>query len=260
LTVQVAAQPSASPPDFSSGGVAWTVGPAYADLIAVPGSPSPITPDPAHPYVNNLAFSQGKQTTFRIGDVTNPNLKKWAKDVMKKDNDEVLAGKIAFSPRASCTAAGVPAYMLSGGGNTFLLQTPEKIVMIFDADAQVRRIYLNVPHAANVKPSWYGESVGYYDGDTLVVDTVGMNTKTFIDGYRTPHSEKLHVIERWKMIDSGNSMEVAITIDDPETFNRPWQAIVRYRRVSETLAEQVCAENNRVLFDYGIPEAKSPDF
>jgi hypothetical protein len=256
---QVVAQP-ASPPDFSSGGVAWTVGLAYADLIAVPGSPSPITPDPAHPYVDNSGFLQGKQTTFRIGDISNPNLTQWAKDVMKKDNDEVLAGKIPFSPRASCTAAGVPAYMLSGGGNTFFLQTPKEVVMIFDADAQVRRIYLNVPHSSNVKPSWYGESVGHYEGDTLVVDTIGMNTRTFIDGYRTPHTENLHVIERWKKIGDGNGLEVVVTTDDPDTFKQPWQAIVRYRRVSETLAEQVCAENNQVLFDYHIPVAAQSDF
>jgi hypothetical protein len=252
-------QPTAAP-DFSSDGAAWTVGPAYADFIPVPGSPGPVTPDPAHPYVNNLGLSQGKQTTFRIGDITNPNLKQWAKDLMKKDNDEVLDGKIAFSPRASCTAAGVPAYMLSGGGNTFFLQTAKEVVMIFDADAQVRRIHLNAPHSANVKPSWYGESVGHYEGDTLVVDTIGLNTRTFIDGYRTPHTEKLHVIERWKKSNNGNSLEVLVTIDDPDTFERPWQAIVRYRRVSETLAEQICAENNQVLFDYHIPVADKPDF
>ncbi len=102
--------------------------------------------------------------------------------------------------------------------------------------------------------------MGYYEGDTLVVDTIGMNTKTFIDGYRTPHSKKLHVTERWKAIDNGTRLEVAITIDDPDTFKQPWRAIVRYRRVTETLAEQVCAENNRVLFDYHIPEADEPDF
>jgi hypothetical protein len=254
---QATSQP---PPDFSSNGVAWTVGPAYADLIAVRGSPSPVTPDPAHPYVNNLGLLQGKQTTFRIGDISNPNLKPWARELMKKDNDEVFAGKIAFSPRASCTASGVPAYMLQGGGNTFFLQTPKEVIIIFDADAQVRRIYMDVPHSERVKPSWYGESVGHYEGDTLVIDTIGMNTKTFLDGYRTPHTEKLHIIERWKKFDEGKGLEVTITVDDPDTFNQPWQALVRYRRVSEPWQEQVCAENNQVLFDYHIPIDNEPDF
>jgi len=261
-------QPS-SLPDFSSSGMGWTVGPAQADYIPVPGSPSPITADPAHPHVLNFAINEGRQPTFRIGDLSNPNLKQWAKDIMKKDNDEVLAGKIPFSARASCTAYGTPNFNLSGGGSIYFLQTPKEVVMIFDADAQVRHIYLNVPHSAKPKPSWYGESVGHYQGDTLVVDTVGLNDKTFIDNYRTPHTEKLHVTERWRLIEDGDKLEVAMTIDDPDTFNRPWQAISRFRRVGPrdnavlapgTLTEQVCAENNQVIIDYHIPVAGKPDF
>jgi len=258
LGAHVAAQTAI--PDFAPGGAGWTVGPAQADYIAVPGSPSPTTADPAHPHVPNIVIAQGKQPTFRVADLSNPNLKPWAKDLMKKDNDEVLAGKIPFSARASCTAFGVPNYNLSGGGNIYFVQTAKQIVMIFDADQQVRRIYLNVPHSANVKPSWYGESVGYFEGDTLVVDTIGLNDKTYIDNYRTPHTEKLHVIERWKLIDEGKNIEVAMTIEDPDTYNQPWQAIRRFRREQGTMAEEVCAENNHHLFDYGIPEAKTPDF
>ena len=265
ISFHAAAQSTASVPDFSSNGVAWAGG-VGRDFAAVPGSPSPLRQDPAHPFVPN---GTGKQPTYRIADLSNTNLKPWVKDVMKKDNDEVLAGKIPFSARASCTAYGVPNYNLSGGGNIYFLQTPKQVVMIFDADAQVRRIYLNVPHSANPKPSWYGESVGHYEGDTLVVDTIGLNNKTFIDNYRTPHTEKLHVTERWKAIDNGNRLEVAMTIDDPGTFNQPWQAISRLRRVAPqdiavlvpgTLTELVCAENNQVLFDYGIPVADKPDF
>jgi len=261
-------QPS-PPPDFSSNGLGWTVGPAQADYIPVPGSPSPITADPAHPHVLNFAINEGRQPTFRIGDLSNPNLKQWAKDIMKKDNDEVLAGKVPFSARASCTAYGTPNFNLSGGGNIYFLQTPKEVLIIFDADAQVRHVYLNVPHLAKPKPSWYGESVGHYEGDALVVDTIGLNDKTFIDNYRTPHTEKLHVTERWRLIGNGDRLEVAMTIDDPDTFNQPWQAISRFRRVGPkdiavltpgTLTELVCAENNQVLIDYHIPVADKPDF
>ena len=103
--------------------------------------------------------------------------------------------------------------------------------MIYSGDQQVRRIYLDVPHSANPKPSWYGESVGHYEGDTLVVDTIGLNDKTFVDNYRTPHTEKLHVVERWRLIDGGKTLEVNVTVEDPDTFNEPWSAIQRYRRV-----------------------------
>jgi hypothetical protein len=250
-----AASSSMSPPDFSSNGTAW-ITPNGGELIAVPGSPSPLRQDPAYPFVGN---GQGKQPTYRIADLSNPNLKQWAKDMMKKDNDEVLAGKIAFTARQSCMPAGVPGYMLFGGPFYFV-QSPKEVLILFEGDQQVRRIHLDVPHSAKPQPSWYGESVGHYEGDTLVIDTVGLNDKTFVDNYRTPHTEKLHVTERGKMIDEGKNLEVAITIDDPDTYNQPWQAIRRFRRMQGTMGEEVCAENNTHLFDYHIPQAKTPDF
>ena len=93
-----------------------------------------------------------------------------------------------------------------------------------------------------------------------MIDTVGLNEKTFVDNYRTPHSEKLHVVERWKLIDDGKRLEVAFTVDDPATFVAPWSGLQRYRRVQAMLSEQVCAENNTPLFDYRIPVAGKPDF
>ena len=123
-----------------------------------------------------------------------------------------------------------------------------------------RRVHMNVPHSANPKPSWYGESVGHYEGDTLVVDTIGLNAKTFVDNYRTPHTEKLHVVERWRLIEGGNRLEVQVTVTDPDTFNQPWQAIRRYEKGQGAFPEEICAENNHNLFgdDYDIPESDSP--
>jgi hypothetical protein len=249
------AQPAASQPDFSSNGTAWQTGNG-GDYVAVPGSPTPMRQDPAHPFVGN---GQGKQPTYRIGDLTNPNLKQWAKDAMKKDNDEVLAGKIAYTPASSCRSAGVPAINLQGGPFYFV-QTPKEVTILLEQDHQVRHIYLDVPHSKNPRPSWYGESVGHYEGDTLVVDTIGLNTKTFVDSYRTPHTEKLHVAERFHLIDEGKTMEVAMTIDDPDTYNQPWQVVRSYRRTQGTLQEEACAENNFHLFDYHIPVADKGDF
>jgi hypothetical protein len=172
----------------------------------------------------------------------------------------VIAGKIAFTPRQSCMPAGVPGFILYGGGAVRFLQTPKEVTMIFDGDMQVRHVYMDVPHSANVKPSWYGESVGHYEGDTLIVDTIGQNTKTVVDAYRTPHSDKLHVVERWRMVDNGNTLEVLVTVDDSDTYNQPWQGLRRYRRAQGQLGEQICAEGNFLLFDYGVPVAKTSDF
>ena len=169
---------------------------------------------------------------------------------MKKDNDAVLAGKFAFTARSSCVAAGVPGHLVLLGGALFILQMPNEVTMIFDSNAEPRHIRLNAAHAANVKPSWYGDSVGHYEGDTLVVDTIGLNDKTFLDNYRTPHTEKLHVTERWQLIENGAKIEVLLTIEDPDTFNAPFEALRQYDRVNRTFEEDRCSKNNSMnLFD-----------
>ncbi len=254
-----AEQPAWSPPDFSPIGMGWE-GANGLEFIAVPGSPPAVTAHPDHPYINNAIYRRtGQQPTFHIADLTNPNLKQWAKDIMQKDNDEVLAGKIAYMPGQSCKHWGVPAVMQSGGP-FFILQTPTEVLIIEEGERLARHIYLNVPHSANPKPSWYGESVGHYEGDTLVVDTIGITTETFVDFFRTPHTEKLHVVERWRLIDDGKQIEVHMTIDDPDTYYQPWQAIRRLERTVTELGENICREGNFRLFDYGIPIDETPDF
>jgi hypothetical protein len=254
LVSQVAAQQKASPPDFSLNEVGWIT---TGEITGVTGGPPIQRQDPAHPFVpNNI----GRQPTYRIADLTNPNLKPWVKERMQKDNEEVLAGKIAFTARSSCRPAGVPAFATYPVRPVYFIQTPRQVVMIYSGDAQVRRIYLDVPHSESPKPSWYGESVGRYEGDTLVIDTVAQNDKTFVDYYRTPHSAKLHVVERWKLIEDGQKLEVIYTVDDPDAFNQPWSAVRQYRRVQQPMLEEVCAENNQHLFDYDIPVADKPDF
>jgi len=255
----MAASAPAPPPNFSpTAQTAWG-GIGIGALLPVEGSPRPVGQDPAHRYVPN--GTPGQQPTQRISDIANPNLKQWARDVMKKDNDEVLAGKFAFTARSSCIAAGVPGHLLILGGALFIVQTPQAVTMIFDSNAEPRHIRLTAPHAANAKPSWYGDSVGHYEGDTLVIDTIGLNNKTFLDNYRTPHTEKLHVTERWRLIENGAKIEVILTIDDPDTFNEPFKALRQYERMNVTFEENICAENNSAnIFDYGTPTAEKPDF
>jgi hypothetical protein len=230
------ALPQQSPPDFSANNAGWvSVGGEWTPL---PGSPSPVTQDPAHRYVPN---NVGGQPTFRIADVNNPNLTQFAKDQLKKANEEVLAGKPQWSRSSRCWATGVPAFLLTPAQPMFFVQTPQQVRMIAQHDNDVRRIYLNVPHSENPKRSWYGESVGHYEGDTLVIDTVGLNDKTFVDNFRTPHSEKLHVVERLRLVESGRFLEAEVVIDDPAVFLKPLHVTKRSRRVEATLAEWRCA-------------------
>ena len=243
------------PPDFSANNAGWiSVGGEWTPL---PDSPPPVTQDPAHRYVPN---NRGEQPTFRIADISNPNLTQFAKDSLKKTNEEVLAGKPMWSRSARCWATGVPAFLLTPAQPMFFVQTPQQVRMIAQHDNDVRRVYLNVLHTENPKPSWYGESVGHYEGDTLVVDTIGLNDKTFVDNYRTPHSEKLHVVERYKLVNDGKTLQVTFRVEDPDTFYKPWSAIGNLRRVKMPMHEEHCAENNQNLFDYHIPVASKPDF
>jgi hypothetical protein len=251
--------PTKAPPlDLSSGDTGWI--PMGGEWIAKPGTPPPVSFGPAHPYVpNNI----GKQPTFRIADLNNPNLTQFGKDGLKKSNDEVLRGKAMYSREARCWATGVPVYLLNPAQPTFFLQTPEKVVMIWQMDHQVRH-YMNVPHSENPAPSWYGESVGHYEGDTLVVDTIGQDTRTFVDNYRTPHSDKLHVVERYHLIEGGKTtLQADITIEDPATFIQPLQVIHRWRRAQGPMIESSCPEGNFNYFNQDVeplPTAEQPDF
>jgi hypothetical protein len=246
-------------PDFSSNDTGWiSIG---TNWVAVPGSPPPVGDDPAHPYVPN---NTGKQPTFRVADTNNPNLTQFAKDELKRSNEEVHRGKAMYARESRCWATGVPTYLLNPAQPTFFLQAPDKVTMIWQMDHQVRRVYLNVPHSENPKPSWYGESVGYYEGDTLVVDTIAQDTRTFVDNYRTPHSEKLHVVERYRLLDDGKILHADVTIEDPDVFLQPLQVVHRWRRVQGPMRESSCAEGemtNPFKQDVEpLPSAERPDF
>jgi hypothetical protein len=260
-TAVAADHESAPIPNFNPDGeTGWSADrPASDDYLPHDKStgPGPVESDPAHPYVPN---GQG-QSTYRIADLTNPILKPWVVAQMKKTNDDVLAGKVPFIARERCWPGGLPTWDIYNRGQpVHIFQAKDQVILVNELYGEARRVYLNLPHSKNPKPSWYGESVGHYEGDTLVVDTIGLNNKTHVDNYRTPHTEKLHVVERWKMIEGGKTLQVTLAIDDPETYNQPWMATQRYQQAEGPMLEEICAEGNLQLFDYGVPVAKRPDF
>ena len=254
LVCGTASGQSAQPPDLSGGDGGW-VHPRGTGFQPVPGYAAPVRQDPGH------RFTPGRGDAWRIGDLSNPNLKPWVKEAMKKDTDEIDGGKIAFQPSASCVPSGIPN-MFSFPNPLMIIQSPTEVLMIKEDGMEIRHIYLDVPHSTNPKPSWHGESVGHYEGDTLVVDTIGLNAKTVLDVYRTPHTEKLHVMERWHTVNGGKGLEYTITVDDPDSFYQPWGARVRDQRGEEPFLEVVCAENNTNfgLFDFHMPVAAKSDF
>jgi len=252
-------------PNFAPDSVTGWLKPPGDEFLQPDFGPGPVKSDPAHPYFSNAI---ARQETVKIADLTNPILQPWVVEQMRKANDEVLAGKVGFTARSRCWPHGVPGFLLYPVHPIFFIQTPKAVVMVWGQDFQLRRVYLNVPHSADPKPSWYGESIGHYEnGDTLVVDTVGFNDKTYIDNYRTPHTTKLHVVERFKLVEGGEALEVDVRVEDPGAFTMPWSARQRYRRdqrpTEVPLHEMVCAKNNGDHFSQGlhpIPQADKPDF
>ena len=254
-------------PDFApTANTGWVLDHAVGvdDLLPPPsGGPGPVTFDKAHPYVPN---GFGKQSTYRVADLSNPILQPWTILSMKKANDEVLAGKVPFRARERCWPVGVPGFSAYSLVEPFFFyQMPDKVVVINQGGPEIRRIYLNVTHSKDVKPSWYGESVGHYEnGDTLVIDTIGISPKSFVDNYRTPHTDQLHVVERWKLAADGQTVGVSVFVEDPGAFTMPWSAVQRWRRVENApISTAACNENNGDFFNEGLvplPQAAAPDF
>jgi hypothetical protein len=231
--------------------------------------PGPVVSAPDHPYrPNGDGDDAAGDPTYRISDLSNPILTPWAIEKMRATNDAVRAGEIPFEAAERCYPPGVPAWNIFrrvGTPMIFFVQTPEKVLMIWRGDNLFRHVYLNVPHSENPKPSWHGESVGHYEGDTLVVDTIALldHPLSFVDNYRTPHTDELHVVERFRLAD-GDTIDVNIYVEDPGAFTTPWYARqIMSRSTRGPMFESVCAEGNPDYFNLypvPIPQTETPDF
>jgi hypothetical protein len=227
----------------------------------------PIKPDPAHPFTSNAEGARtGTQPTKRIGNAKDPVLKPWAATQMQASNDAALANAMAipFAAQARCYPGGVPGQLLYPFEPFYFIQTPTEVWMMWQRDHMVRRVFLTDRHSELVMPSWFGESIGHYENGALVVDTIGLSTKnSYIDNFRTLHTEKLHVVERFTIDPDGKNLTALVTIDDPDTFNEPLTMQQRWFKVDAPMKETVCAENNLDYFSQGLfplPEADKPDF
>lgn len=140
-------------------------------------------------------------------------------------------------------------------------------MLLFTNNHQVRFIHLDQPHSENVPLTWFGESVGRYEDDNLVVDTIGLAAKkmSLLDVFGTPHTDALHVIERFHVTNNGKALRDDIHIEDPGALTMPFNEIQNYTKIHATglqgsFEEKVCAENNRSLGLAPIPTAVKPDF
>jgi hypothetical protein len=234
------------------------------DFLLPESGPGPVVSDPRYPYISFYRYQANPRPSFRVADLNNIILQSSTKEALRKANERSLSGQIIAIPKERCIPVGVPAFLLYPATPVYFLQTAEEVVMIWMQDHQVRRIRLNEQHAPNPRSEWFGDSVGHYEGDTLVVDTIGLSPRTYVDNYFTPHTAELRVVERFRMIEGGRTLEVKVHVEDPGAFTMPWNAIQLYRRMDNgPMVETVCAENNGDHFDHdigAIPTAERPDF
>lgn len=237
----------------------WAPLPALPDLrgtwtkTGIAFDPAPVGPT----AVRNKVFSR----QVWVGDHTNPILRPHVAEVVRKNAEADLAGTGPLTPTQLCQPSGVPN-ILNVLGHMQVLQTPDMVVFLYDRDQMARFIYLNQEHPKDLKPSYFGHSVGRYEGDQLVVDTIGLNDKTPTDRFGTPHSDKLHVVERYRVIDEWTTLQVYVTVEDPESFTTPWSALSAFRRGPAEWSYDYCQENNRKAEGgyYPIPMDETPDF
>jgi hypothetical protein len=148
-------------------------------------------------------------------------------------------------PEANCLPAGIPR------GSPYpwrMVQTPTHYFLLFEGNIHsYRQIFMNGKHPEDPDPTWFGHSVGHWEGNTLIVDTVGFNDKFWFDYVGHPHTEKLHTIEHYTRTDQGH-MEITVTIDDPGTYTQPFTTIGRATLMpGQELLEYICQENNQDL-------------
>ena len=204
----------------------------------------------------------------RVGDFTNPILRPEAAAILRQHGEFSRAGNSIPDPHNQCWPEP-PPFVLAIQVEVLLLQQRDKVTLIYVNGQVVRHVRLNVPHAPNVTASWQGDSVGHYEGDTLVIDTIALkpHKMSVLDNYGTPHTEKLHVVERYRVVndEKGKGLEAKFRVEDPGTFTMPWSGMGIYRPSRDTeMFEVVCAENQREFteasVENGIPEADTPPF
>jgi hypothetical protein len=225
----------------------------------------------------------------RAGDVIDGHrsayLKPWTAEVLLRNIHVDLKGRLVPNGHTTCWPLGTPGVVSLR--ELVIAQNQDVVVLLFEDDHQYRVVHLNQPHPKNVTPSWFGDSVGHFEGKTLVVDTVGFANRpqAAIDRHGTPVTDRLHVVERFRFVDeavdrpppdsrnpgaaerarlpgldmNGRTLELSFTVEDPNVFRKPWTSTLIYKPYSGAFQEEVCGENER-NFPGLTPTADAPDF
>ncbi len=209
---------------------------------APPGS-APPNPDPKN--FEGVWWLQGYEYLIGPEPGVAPPLKPEYMRTLERRIRAKNRGEPEADASTQCLPHGMPRVMESPYPIE-IVQTPKHFIFLHEVAHNVRRIYLGREHPKNLKLTYLGDSVARWEGDTLVVDTVGLNDKTFIDDEGSSHSTKLRTIEKYRKIDGGSKLELVVTVEDPVTLEHSYS----YRRIFHWRPdirpqEYICEENNR---------------
>ena len=168
-------------------------------------------------------------------------------------------GEQLANASVQCVPYGVPAMMSVAVYPVEIIQTPKQVTIISEAFSEVRRVYMDKPQAKidEVPPGYYGRSVGRWEGDTLVIDTVGIKTSVTYRGM--PHSEQLHITERLRLV-APDVVHDQITMEDPVVLEKPYTYTLAYKRVPDyEMVEFVCDNNREYVDENGVVRMKLRD-
>jgi len=227
-----------------------------------------------------------------LGDHNSPILKLEAAEAVKKFGELSFKGTVTPDLHNTCWPEP-PPYVMGLHFGMHILQLRDEVTLVYLLHNTVRHVHLNARHPDGLTPSWQGHSVGWYEGDTLVVDTIGIKVAplSMVDPFGTPHSRALHVVERYRLLDgevaaeaqrkhgaiyrptppygrgtidpdtAKKGLQVEFTVEDEAVFTTPWSGRVTYRRLIGDWPEALCAENPQFFgMDAPVPTAHTPDF
>lgn len=206
-----------------------------------PSGPAPKNADGQPDISGAWAPNAIRQNVDMLGTGVEVPFQPWAEKLYHQHKDDISRE----DPEARCLPPGVPR--MSTTPYPFrIMQTPGLTLIVYEGGAHVwRQIFTDGrPHSKDPNPSWLGESIGKWEGDTFVVDTIALNGKTWIDQSGLPTTDALHVIERFRRIDLGH-LEIEHTVDDPKAYTKPWKFTTHPVLLQGELMEYICQENNK---------------
>jgi hypothetical protein len=217
-------------PDLSG---VWLRDPGKVSAFEFPRNPAPMTPWGAAKF-NTAKNTHGPNPVLDMPSNTDPFLK-------------------------ACEPLGVPRVLLAN--HPFkIVPAKGEMIMLYERSHDFREIYMDGrEHPKELEPSWWGHSIGKWDGQTLVVDTVSLDDRTWLDYQGLPHSDQLHVIERYRRVDH-STLQVDLTIDDPKTYTKSWGVSYIYKLKTWEIGEEICTLSSEKNFDQGIvnPASTTP--